>query len=208
MVPTSAAEALVTSIFADLLGRDPGAAALAYWTGRVQAGSTTRQVAAAILGSAEYRRLVVIRTYQAILGRQPDSKALLWWTTRLKGGASLDVLRAYLLGSDELWSRSGSTTAGFIDALYRKVLGRAPDAGGRAFIQELLGGGVSRADVAKWLLATGEADRHIADVWYLVLLGRAPTAAEAIHWATALHAGTSEAGLLADLLATSEYLGP
>lgn len=195
----------MTAIFADLLGRDPGAAALAYWTGRIGSGATTRQVAAAILGSAEYRRLVVTHTYEAILGRHPDAKALARWTNRLGRGAPIDELRAYLLGSDELWAKSGGTNAGLIDALYRQSLGRVPDAGGRTFITGLLDGGASRADVARWLLATGEADRHLADVWYRLVLGRAPTAVEATRWATALHTGTTEASLVADLLATPEY---
>jgi len=150
--------------------------------------------------------VAVTRTYLVVLGRRPDAKALAAWSDRLAAGGSLDDLRAHLIGSDEFWTKAGGTTARFVDAAYRQVLGREPDAGGRAFVEALLADGHGRPEVTRWLLATAEADRHLADTWYRMILDRPATSTEATRWATALHAGRSEASLVADLLASSEYL--
>jgi hypothetical protein len=61
-------------------------------------------VAAAVLGSPEYRADVVTREYGLLLGRSPDPGGLVAWTAALGGGASFEDLVSGLVGSGEFYS--------------------------------------------------------------------------------------------------------
>jgi hypothetical protein len=90
-----------------------------------------------------------LRLYQAALGRAPDVAGLDFWTDRLTDGWRLEDVGRQFLGSTEFQGRFGGLgDAGFVDRLYRNVLDRAADAGGRDFWVERLVGGASR----EWVL--------------------------------------------------------
>lgn len=90
----------------------------------------------------------VERLYRAILGRPSEPGGFEFWVVRRLEGWSLDRLADEFIASPEFRSRFGAPSdTGFVDQLYRNVLDRTPDAGGRAFWLDQLGSGVSRARV-------------------------------------------------------------
>ena len=74
----------------------------------------------------------VARLYRAAFGRAPDLAGLLVNTAPLtQGTVGINALAAAFVASPEFGALYGQTdTAGFVDALYRTVLHRAPDAAG------------------------------------------------------------------------------
>jgi hypothetical protein len=85
----------------------------------------------------------VLRLYQATLGRDPDPIGLGFWVGALQTGATtLQEAARGFVGSAEFQARYGAPDSGaFVDLLYRNVLGRDPDAEGRAYWKNLLDGG-------------------------------------------------------------------
>lgn len=90
----------------------------------------------------------VSRLYDASLKRAADQGGLNFWTDSLNAGTPLDALSASFLGSAEFIARYGTLdNGGYVDLLYQNVLGRAPDADGRAFWTNTLTNGTPRASV-------------------------------------------------------------
>ena len=204
--PPTTGVAYLRSVFADVFGRAPDDAGLAYWADRL-AHSDEHSVVTALLNSPEGRRTLVARTYQQLLHRSPTSGELAIWMPRVGTQAGLDALRVALVGSTEAWTQAGRTPDGFLDLVYPRVLGRAPDAGGRAFFDAQLAGGAPRSTVGASILGSTEADRHTVIVTYQRLLGRAPSRVDLTSWVAALRSGTPEQALVATLLSSSEYTG-
>lgn len=109
-----------------------------------------------------------------------------------------------LLASAEFHQRAGSTAAGFVTDLYRRVLGRDPGAGEVDHWTDRLAAGVGRHTVATGFHASTESRRLRIDAVYRMVLGRPADAGGLTHWAERL---TQEDDVvLAALLATSaEY---
>ena len=103
------------------------------------------------------------RIYQAAFGRTPDASGLSYWVGVLQGGTSLADIAAGFIGSAEFTARYGSLNdAGFVNALYLNVLGRAADASGSAYwTGALTNRTMTRAQVLAELLGGhGEQGRH------------------------------------------------
>jgi hypothetical protein len=98
----SNAASFITSLYHDLLFRNPEPAALGAWIGALQFGGMSRSTAVAgLLNSAEASAQFVDQAYHAILGRAPDSGALATWAPAIQAGMSTDNLRLLLAGSPE-----------------------------------------------------------------------------------------------------------
>jgi len=187
----------VESLYHALLGRDPSASDLVYWSTAIGAGRSDADVAARIIRSGEFRRSIVVATYQALLGRPPTAEELTVGLTMVRHG-SVNPLRAALLGSAEFSAHATSDDA-FAAALYRTALGRSIDPAARSSVLAELAAGTSRGSVATWIEHSAEAGRRNAAYWYERVLGRTPSEEEAANWAGALRTGTSELGLVAGL---------
>lgn len=120
----------------------------------------------ALVRSQTARGHQVDQAFAWFLGRPADPVGRAWWVSRLRSGArTQERMFAELLGSSERFRRSGSTAAGWVDATYPLVLGRAPDPSGRAYwIRQVaqLGTGRTAARLlaetrARWF----QADRHL-----------------------------------------------
>lgn len=123
-------ERYVTQLYRALLGRNPDAAGLAEWSGRV--GTEGREfVAGRILASSEYHGTAVQGLYRQLLGRDAEVEGLQSFTAFLDGGGTMNQARAAIMGSAEYFAQSGSI-AGFVDSCYEDLLGRTADAEGRA----------------------------------------------------------------------------
>lgn len=101
----------------------------------------------------------VFRLYGATLGRLPDPDGLMDWVDRLKvdGAELVNIIPGFLRGQ-EFENRYGAnpTDTQFVELLYQNVLGRAPDAGGRAAWEARLDSGSSRAEVVRGFSESAE----------------------------------------------------
>ncbi|MFC0406669.1 choice-of-anchor I family protein [Roseomonas elaeocarpi] len=157
----------VRHLYADaVLGREVDADGEAYWTGLLDAGTSTRaQVALTIISSAEaaadptglatqgvlvgnLQALEVGHAYQAVLGRGAEAGGLDFWSSQLeKGVAEADLVRAFA-NSVEFHTRyDGTTDENFVTALYESHFDRQADAAGAQYWTDALGAGLSRAEV-------------------------------------------------------------
>jgi glucose/arabinose dehydrogenase len=143
-----------------------------------------------------------LRLYRAALGREPDPIGLGFWTGALDAGTLTPREAAQgFVASPEFQARYGAPdNAGFVDLLYRNVLGRAADATGMAhWTGALDAGAATREDVVLGFSESAElisttAGRFSGGVWapdpvavdvmryYETVLDRAPDAGGLAHW--------------------------
>ncbi len=132
--------------------------------------------------------------------------------TVLSTDASSPVdVQATLYSADEYFKGAGGGTVnGFIDALYRDILGRPSDVFGRAKWASQLQSGTSRFQVAKTILSTGEAYATKVARWYQSDLGRTTPLDQlkndpgVLGWAADLLNGTGENTVRAAILSSDE----
>jgi Tol biopolymer transport system component len=99
----------------------------------------------------------------------------------LRAGASEGWIGALIWGSPETYQLSGSTPGGYVDRLYRRALGREPDAAGRAhWVGEVRRRG--RARVAHMFLMTAEARGGRAGEVVAAVLQRDADTATRAYW--------------------------
>ena len=153
----------------------------------------------------------VVRLYLAYFQRPPDPSGLQHWIGKRRTGTSVARISAVFADSREFKRTYGSlSNRAFVDLVYANVLGRAPDASGRAYWTGRLD---RRATSRGHLMASfSESSEHVRRTRATVdtvsttwgLLGRTPTSAELATWAGPSPAGEARA-LAALLLQSEEY---
>ena len=126
----------------------------------------------------------VNRLYSDLLARQAGADEVGYWRGRLGSGTGRDAIGYAVLNSPELHGN-------VIDADYRLLLGRAPDAGGRAYWAGALDRGAHNEAVEAGFAATDEYYRvrgggtpqGFVAALYRDFLGRAAGSAEIGYWA-------------------------
>lgn len=74
------------------------------------------------------------RLYQAAFDRTPDASGLNFWVKNMDAGGGLNAAASSFITSAEFKSKYGSLSdTGFVDQLYKNVLGRSADKGGIDF---------------------------------------------------------------------------
>ncbi len=105
------------------------------------------------------------RLYLAYFDRKPEAAGLDYWTTKLTA-SSLVSVSEFFAKSPEFRTKYGSLdNGGFVDLIYRNVLGRTPDSGGRSYWKSQLDGGrktrgvvmVGFSESAEFVKKTGTA---------------------------------------------------
>ncbi|MEL7159032.1 MAG: DUF4214 domain-containing protein, partial [Actinomycetota bacterium] len=90
----------------------------------------------------------ISRLYQAYFLRPPDDDGFTYWQSTRAGGADLGAISQEFAGSSEFVAAYGNlANPAFVDLVYQNVLGRSPDAAGRAHWIGQLDAGVSRGAV-------------------------------------------------------------
>ena len=149
--------AFIDLVYRQVLGRAPDSAGLAYWALVLSQGTSRGQVMVGFAESPEFvaatkdqvtwveRHGPVARLYLAYFQREGDDEGIRYWIgTGLPGVA---VSNAFA-GSDEFQARYGAlSNVGFVDLVYRNVLGRPPDDGGLAYWAGELARGTTRGQV-------------------------------------------------------------
>ena len=117
-----------------------------------------RDAGVAALTDQELGEHQVARLYVAAFGRNADSAGLIQQYAGLRAGLSLAQLGDGFVGSAEFAGRYGALSdAGYVNALYQNVLGRAGDAPGVAFYNGALARGASRGTI---LAAFADSDEE------------------------------------------------
>jgi hypothetical protein len=198
-------ELWIDELYLDVLGSEGDLAGIAHLADLLKGGSSREDAALVFLQSVEYRTLLVQTWYQRFLHRSPTADEIANWVGMLVG-ATDEQVEAGILGSDEYYNtRGGGTNAGFVDALYHDILGRAPtDAEARQW-DAAFGAGATRNQAALQILKSIEARTLLINSWFQTFLGRAPTAVELNFFLQQFGAGATDEQLLASLLGSQEY---
>lgn len=196
----------VSRSYMDLLGRLPDVAGLTGWTELLYLGGSRAEVVRGIGGSTEYKEVVVRELYRDYLGRAADAGGLNGFVTYLTAGGTVETVAAVMLGSREYFEGAGKgSDAGFLAALYRDALGRAPDPVGLAAFSGALAAGRSRQDIAAVVLASEEHARGVVEKLYGRLLGRAPDASGLGAFVDFLRTGGRREEVIVLIMASTEF---
>jgi hypothetical protein len=201
----SALESFVVADYTDVLGRTPSDSEIAYWTRLLGAGMPRSRVAELFITSEEYRALSVTRAYADVFGRAPDANGFDHWMARLRAGVVQpdDVHRTFLYYPEFYLVQGGGTDRGYVEALYRDILGREADEEGAVHWTNRLHQG--RPWLVDQLWFAPETFRHRVSDAFVTFLGRAPSPSEIESWsAYAYRHGLT--GLRSGLMSSEEYL--
>ena len=202
----AANERYVARLYEQILQRQPETAGLAGWTALLDRGHSRQEVAAGIVGSQEHRDQQVQFFYRTLLGRLGSPTEVHGWTQFLASGASLSQVRGFFLGSIEYGQvRGQGTTDGFLASVYRDVLGREIEPGGRTGWTQFLAGGASHAQAATLIVDSLESRNLQVLGFYRDFLDRSASSAEIQAWVNALQSGLPVDLVEAGFLGSEEY---
>jgi hypothetical protein len=195
----------VCSVYDHLLNRFPESGGLTYWENQLSSGMSRSALAYDIATSSEYRGDLVNNYYETFLGRASDAGGQAYWVTQMNSGARDESVLANILGSSEFYTNSDSTSAGFVTALYTKLLGRSPESGGLTYWENQLSSGGSRSAVAYDIATSSEYRGDLVGNYYESFLGRASDPGGQAYWVAQLNGGTSNESVIAAIVGSSEF---
>lgn len=174
------------------------------WCGTVRVGGRD-QLTSALSVSDEWAGVQINGLYRKILGRDADASGRSYWLGRVRDGLRIEDIAAYFYGGDEYFGRAGSTNRGYVDRLYRDLLGRNADAPGRDYwVSRLDRGALGRDAVAANFYASVESRTSRVDSLYRQILGRPADTGGRSYWVDQL-ATLGDVKLAAYLAASSEF---
>lgn len=214
-VPFATAADLVRQQYRDFLGREGDPSGVSYWASRLERRvETVSSVVAKFLDSPEFGRAMapVARLALAALDAPPEFVDLQSWTAASKGGTSLHDIADEVTAKAAFASGLGALATGpFVDAAYRRVVGRAPSSSARSmWIARIDGATHTRGDLLVALATTPDAERRYQArvnvlMTYAGLLQRKPDPSGWAYWVAKVEGGTSVQRLIAQFFASSEY---
>jgi uncharacterized protein (TIGR03118 family) len=206
LAPATMNERFIAQLYLDLLHRaaDPGG--LAFFSQMLNSGATRAQVVTAMERSQEFDSVTVQTIYNKFLHRAADPTGLTAFTNLLASGTTIEQVEALIAGSQEYFQvRGGSTTNGFLTALYQDALGRVVDASGQAFFTGQLGSGTTRTQVATEIFSSGEFRQDLVQGFYQSLLHRAADAGGLAFFLNAVNNGNTDQQIIALMAGSDEY---
>ncbi len=171
----------VTALYNDVLGRAPDSAGLTSWVSQLDANTlTTNQVANSFIVSSEaatsstsiFQEVkmaqagqTITTLYMTLLDQAPDSAALTAGTQALQNGVTVPMVANVIVQSSQFLTANTTTGATadanntqFVTALYKDVLGRAPDSAGLAsWVSQLDANTLTTDQVANEFIVSSEA---------------------------------------------------
>jgi sugar lactone lactonase YvrE len=205
--PHAAQQSLVIAAHHDLLGRDPTATELTGLGRALGTGTLTRRAfVGGLASSREWVTTVVQRMYLDTLGRPGDAGGVGYWVEQIRSGhrTVAQVAASFYASPEYFDGAGGGTTAGWVDDLYRTLLGRPADATGRAYwVAQVAARG--RTAVALAFFQTTESAHTRVTRLYDTLLDRRPHPADLAHWAPHVQRH-GDIALATELAVSPEYL--
>lgn len=194
----------VHAVHEDFLGRPPGELD-DHWTNELSFGLERGVLVDRLARSDEWINREIDKLYVGALGRRADRDGAAYWRRYVRAGGRITDLGALVYGSPEFRQRAGGTDRGVIDSLYRRILGRAPDAEGMAYWSKSMAAGVTDLDVSSAFFASIESRTTRVRSLYRTLLGRSPEPGGSVYWADQLRF-IDDIALAAFLARSPEYL--
>lgn len=202
----TANQMFVAATYQDLLGRPAESAGMAFWVGRLQQGTSRRDVVLEIQRSEECRTVTVQGICQSLLHRPADAQQLSSFVPILGVGGTVEQVRAAIAGSAEyLQNRGEGTTDGFLDALYQDALGRAIDPGAREFFSQALASGASHRQLAEAVFTSDEYREKLVESLYQQYHQRGTDPSGHDYFTGALRQGATDQQVITGILESAEY---
>lgn len=199
--------AYVNSLYVDMLGRNGDEAGLSYFTGQLRAGASRSDVVRTIWNSTEHLGRIVDGLYAQYLHRGADAMGRASWISAIVGGESIEGVAQAIVNSAEYTSRN-ATNGAFVDALYRDILGRNADAGGRAAWLAQLNSGASRASIVQAFATSAENIDQAINSLYSEFYGRRADSSSLLYYRNLVQSGQATIGRVAQsILASADYFG-
>ncbi|HEV3023636.1 MAG TPA: DUF4214 domain-containing protein [Pirellulales bacterium] len=206
-------ERYVTAVYADVLGRAPDAAGLAYWSQLLDGGAAVSSVAEAIGHSDEYyANFVISPSYVKLLGRAADAAGVAYWTDQMdgtNGNVTDQELEADLVSAGgakgEFYSNAGGTNTAWIDAVYKLLLDRTADASGEDYWNSQLMAGATLNQVAQGIAGSQENNTQLINDDYFHYLGRAADLAGLAYWLQQFADGKTNEDVIAGFTGSAKY---
>ncbi|HEX4902783.1 MAG TPA: SpoIID/LytB domain-containing protein [Acidimicrobiales bacterium] len=194
----------VNAVYDLFLGRTPsGAEAEA---GCAQARRDERfTLTTGLSRSDEWAGRQISELYQKVFGRPADAGGRSYWLGQVQRGMRIEQIAAQFYGSEEYYNGVGRTPEGYVDELYRDLMGRESDASGRShWVDQLRSGRLNRTQVAGSFYSSLESRRDRVDALYLQVLDRAADSGGREFWVEEL-LRVGDVALAAHLAASDEY---
>jgi hypothetical protein len=192
----------VGRLYQDVLHRSASPAETTAWVRRLGNGMAQQQVVDAIANSTEAKMRRINAVYQQYLGRQADGGGMSRWLRAYDQGGIQAVLQG-VLSSQEYFNRQGGSVLGFVQALYRDLLGRS--AGQSEVNRWVPAAGQSGADVVRRILASDEFYGRQIKGAYQTYLGRNADGSGLRDSLAGMRRGMRVEELVATLLSSVEY---
>jgi uncharacterized delta-60 repeat protein len=203
--PPPANVRFIDKLYEQLLGREPDAGGLTFFTGLLNQGVSRFQVSLSIEQSQEYRTNAVEFLYEQLLGRRADAAGLNSFLKALGSGHFIEDVRVAILGSAEYYARAGGTANGFLTALYNDVLERIVDPLGQQVFSTMLRRGFAPTIVAFFVVHSLEARQRLVLNDYQAYLGRNPDPTGLAAFSAPRPGGFPDELILATILGSEEY---
>ncbi len=116
-----AVNAFVSAAFHDLIERAPSDSSVAYWSGRLTAGSTSKAQFLHYLATSDASyETIVLNAYRTILARPPTEAALAGWEAELRSHhmTAAQLAERFYSTHEFVDLRGGGTTSGWVRYLY------------------------------------------------------------------------------------------
>jgi len=195
----------VEKLYLTLMNRSSEASGKAHWVNRLDAGWPREDIFAGFVNSAEFTgicnsygitrgnytappggisRVFATRLYWTTLERAPDPDGLNFWHNSLKNGTRTGAVIAYdFIFSIEMLNRN-LTDDHFVEILYKSMMGRDSDPGGKAFWLNRIRNGASRYSIFVEFVRSPEFGQICID--HNIIRGTAPQPANSIPGNTSL----------------------
>ncbi|MEX2119867.1 MAG: DUF4214 domain-containing protein [Pirellulales bacterium] len=198
---------LVDRLYQQVLGRGPDPAGSEHWTAAIAGGqASVGTIASGIFESDERLDPIVARMYRDYLFREADASGLAYWRDLVwKRDGAPDNVIAGIVSSEEFYASAGGTHEGWVNEMYRRLLGREAEQGGLDYWSAQLAQGMSRSDVVLGFVQSEENFRNLVRGWHVQYLGRQATAEELERLVGQLRGGVTQRAIQIGLLDSPEY---
>jgi hypothetical protein len=198
----------IAQVYNDLLGSvvDPGG--LAAWSGLLNQGVSHSQVVYEIETDSgnQFRTVEVQQLYHRYLGRSGESAALAYAVAGLAGGGTVQQLGAGIVGSNEYFKDAGGNNTGFLQTMYKEVLGRPIDPNALAVDLAGLASGISATEIALSVMTSPEADQVMVQSVYQTYLHRTADPMGLAYSVQLLESGVTYEQLIAFVMGSNEFI--
>jgi hypothetical protein len=197
----------VRKLYEQVLHRDPDDGGLQYWVSKLQAGSSLAVVAQGIIESDERLNPIITNYYQQFLLRSPDAQGLAYWRDNVwKAFGGPEPVIAGMIASPEFYQSAGGTDSGWVTALYKRLLGRNPDAQGLQYWDQALETHAkTEHEVVTGFLSSDEYYTNLIDGFFEEYLNRQPTSDELQSDLIQMRGGVSDREIQLEIIVTDEY---